>query len=87
MSSCIPPSNISQKLDTCERIWLENSLKIDELKLLIIKLDESYRINQTTTNQYEKSLIKKRVQAADIDALLDYIRNSLRTEDKAPDGN
>lgn len=79
-TSCVPQSLILRKIEETEKAVLSNSQKLTEIQTLIQRLDETYRKNQTILNSYEKEQIKARIDATDIDDVLNYLRSIVPTK-------
>lgn len=74
-SGCVPQQIILRKIEDTEKAVLLNATKLSEIQLLIQRLDDTYRSNQTILNAYEKEKIKSRLDDTEIDDVLNYLRS------------
>lgn len=85
LSSCMPQQQVVLRdLDEIKRAVLSISKEQSEIRSDIAKLDERYRTEQITLNQYEKSKIQTRIDSTDVDELFEYLRSLLSAEKNVP---
>lgn len=75
---------VLRDLDEIKRAVLSISKEQSEIRSDIAKLDERYRTEQITLNQYEKSKIQTRIDSTDVDELFEYLRSLLSAEKNVP---